>query len=394
MLVRLLLIAVLGLACPSIETIAMGQAPSSNDTIRMYVGTTTGRSGAKGIYRVDLDRAAGKLGEITLAGEAVSPGFIAIHPNGKFIYAVGPPRSTDRTIPGVVTSFAIDTATGNVTKLNEESAGTPGPAYVTVDRAGRNVLIANYTGGSAAVLPIADDGKLRPISSLVRHQGASLADPKRQDAPHPHSIYLDAANKFAFVPDLGMDKVMIYRFDPAAGQLVANDPAFGQVPPGSGPRHFAFHPDGRHAYVINELASTVTVFDYDPDRGALSAKQTLSTLPPGVDAAAVGNTTAEVVVHPSGKFLYGSNRGHNSIAVFAIDSNSGTLTPSSHQGEGIKVPRNFNLDPTGRYAVVANLDGDNLALFRIEQATGALQPTGSTVAVPKPMCVKFYAPSM
>jgi 6-phosphogluconolactonase len=365
-------------------------AADAQSTVRVYIGTVTGRGPSKGIYRVDLDRAAGKLGEVTLAGEAVNPGFIALHPNGQFLYSVGQQPSPDKTNPGTVTAYSIDSASGDLRTLNQQASGGVGPAYVMVDRAGRNVLVANYSGSSAAVLPLAADGTLEAASCVVRHEGSSV-NPKRQESPHPHSIYLDAANRFAFVPDLGLDKVMIYRFDGNEGNLAANEPAFVKLPPGSGPRHFAFHPDGQHAYAINELASTVTAMDYDPQSGALVPRQTISTLPPGANAEQLGNTTADIHVHPSGRFVYGSNRGHNSIAIFAIDEESKTLAPLGYQGEGIKTPRNFGIDPSGNFLLVANLDGDNLSLFRIDRSTGQLAPTGSTAEVSKPMCVKFLA---
>jgi 6-phosphogluconolactonase len=268
--------------------------------------------------------------------------------------------------------------------LNDQSTKGSALCHITVDRTGKNVLVASYGGGSVAVLPIGNDGRLGSVSSFVQHHDSSI-DPQRQRKPHAHSINLDVANRFAFVPDLGLDKVMIYRFDPAAGTLEPNDPPSASVAPGSGPRHFAFHPDGRHAYVINETASTVTGFDYDPADGTLGEFQTLSTLP----APTPGNSTAEVQVHPSGKFLYGSNRGHNSIAIFTIDPASGKLTPVGYQGAGIKVPRNFGIDPTGTYLIVANLEGNSLIVFRIDQQSGQLTPTGSSIAVSKPACVKF-----
>jgi 6-phosphogluconolactonase len=286
---------------------------------------------------------------------------------------------------GAVTAFAIDPATGDLSRLNHQPSGGPGPCHLAVDREGRNVLVANYAGGSVAVLPIRPDGRLGEATATIQHRGQG-ADPRRQEAPHAHCVNLDAANRFAVVADLGLDKVMIYRFDPSKGTLSPNDPPSVAVKPGSGPRHFAFHPDGRHAYVINELGNTVTVFDYDPGRGALTPRQTVSTLPSDFHGTSY---TAEIQVHPTGAFLYGSNRGHDSIAVFVIDPKSGELTPLEHQGRGIKTPRNFAVDPTGHYLVVANQDSASLVVFKIDPKSGALVPVGDKVSVPKPVCVEF-----
>ena len=231
------------------------------------------------------------------------------------------------------------------------------------------------------------DGKIGEASSFVQHKGTSV-DKGRQEAPHAHSINVDAKNRFAFVADLGLDTVQVYRFDAATGTITPNDPVAAKVAPGSGPRHFAFHPSGKFAYVINEMSLTVTAFQYDADKGQLNTLQTITTLPEGVTDRK-GMSTAEVVVHPSGKFLYGSNRGHHSIAAFAIDQSTGKLTAIAHHGQGIKTPRNFNIDPTGHYLLVANQDGDSVVVFKVDQATGKLEPTGSSIEVPTPVCVKF-----
>jgi 6-phosphogluconolactonase len=257
-----------------------------------------------------------------------------------------------------------------------------------VDSKGRNVLVANYGGGSVAVLPLAEDGRLREAAAVVQHSGSSV-NPQRQKAPHAHSINLDLANHFAFAADLGLDKVLVYRFDPDNGTLVPNDPAFAFVKPGAGPRHFAFHPKGRFAYVINEMHCTVTGFRYDAKRGELILAQTITTLPEG-ETVQPSYSTAEVQVHPSGKFLYGSNRGHDSIAAFAIDQKTGQLTPVEHESTQGKTPRNFGIDPTGTYLLAANQSSDSVVVFRIDPRTGALTPRGQKAEVPSPVCVKFY----
>ncbi len=257
---------------------------------------------------------------------------------------------------------------------------------MTIDHTGKDALVANYSGGSVAVLPIGADGKLGMATTVIQHEGSS-ADKQRQGEPHAHSINVDKANRFAFAADLGCDKIFVYRFDPLKGTLTPNDPPSVSLPPRSGPRHFAFHPSGKFAYAINEIALTIAMFAYDAGRGVLEPKQTISTLPPG--AKGPDFSCAEVVVHPSGKFVYGSNRGHNSITVFAVDEATGRLTYVQNEGEGIKTPRNFNIDPTGRFLVVANQDGDNLVVFKIDQSSGKLTPTGISIEVPKPVCVKF-----
>ena len=378
---------VFGVACLfGIVVTSSNAADAPSGKQRVYFGTYTGKV-SKGIYRSELDLSTGKLSPPVLAGEATSPSFLAIAPNEKFLYSVGEISDFGGKPAGAVNAFAIDAATGNLKLLNQQSSVGAGPCHVVVDREGKNVLVANYGGGSAAVLPINADGKIGEASSFVQHKGTSV-DKGRQEAPHAHSINVDAKNRFAFVADLGLDTVQVYRFDAAKGTIAPNDPAAAKVAPGSGPRHFAFHPSGKFAYVINEMSLTVTAFQYDADKGQLSTLQTITTLPEGVTDRK-GMSTAEVVVHPSGKFLYGSNRGHHSIAAFAIDQSTGKLTAVGHQGKGIKTPRNFNIDPTGHYLLVANQDGDSVVVFKVDQATGKLEPTDSSIEVPTPVCVKF-----
>ena len=247
------------------------------------------------------------------------------------------------------------------------------------------MLVANYGSGSGGCLPIERDGRLRPASSTYQHRG-QVADPRRQGGPHAHSINLDAANRYAVVADLGLDKVFVYAFDPAKGNLTPHQPPFAKVAPRSGPRHFAFHPDGRFGYVINEISRTVTAFAYDADDGILTEIQTISTVP--ADAFR-GGSTAEVQVHPSGKFLYGSNRGHDSIAIFAIDPTTGKLTPVGHEPTQGKTPRNFAIDPTGAFLLAENQDSNTIVVFRIDPQNGTLKATGQTAKVSKPVCIKM-----
>jgi 6-phosphogluconolactonase len=362
-------------------------ADGKKDRLWVFVGTYTGEGGkgSEGIYRFDMDPATGQLSGRALAAKAINPSFLAIHPSRRFLYAVGEVGDFQGKKGGGVSAFAIDPQTGNLALLNQEPSGGEGPCHLVVDKRGKNVLVANYGGGSASVLPIAEDGRLGTATAFVQHKGTS-SNPQRQEAPHAHSINLDAANRFAFVADLGLDKVLVYRFDADRGTLAPNEPAAATVAPGSGPRHFAFHPNGRWAYVINEMANTVTSFAYDADKGVLKPEQTISTLPAG---ARGDSWTAEVQVHPSGRFLYGSNRGHNSIAMFAIDPQTGRLTAAGHQAHHIKTPRNFGIDPTGTFLLVANQDGNSIVVFRIDPETGGLTPTGTEVEVSMPVCVKM-----
>lgn len=355
--------------------------------MRVYVGTYT-RGESKGIYMLELDLASGKLGEPTLVAQTTNPSFLAVHPSRKYLYSVSEVANVDGKKSGGVAAFSLDAGTGKLTELNRQASGGGGPCHVTVDEEGKVVLVANYGAGSVASLPIGDGGRLEEAASVIQHKGSS-ANPKRQEGPHAHSVNIDPANRIAVVADLGIDKLMLYRLDTESGKLAPNDPPHASVEPGSGPRHFAFHPDGRHAYVINELASTVTAFEYNPQQGSFRELQTISTLPEGFSG---NNTTAEIQVHPSGKFLYGSNRGHNSIAAFAVDPKSGRLSALGHESSGGKTPRNFGIDPTGAWLLAANQDSDNIIVLRIDQQTGKLTPTGQSVNVGAPVCIKFVPP--
>jgi len=361
---------------------------ASNSYI-VFFGTYTSSGKSKGIYTCLLDASTGKLSAPELAAETTNPSFVAIHPNRRYLYAVGETGVFGGRKTGAVSAFAIDKATGKLTLLNRQSTGGPGPCHVNVDRTGKCVLVANYSGGSCASLPVRDDGSLGEAASFIQHEGSSV-NPNRQAGPHAHSINLSPDNCFAFVADLGLDKVLIYKLDPARATLTPNDPAFAAVPPGSGPRHFTFHPGARFAYVINEMLCTVTAFSYDTKLGALKATQTVSTLPEG-ESVQPGYSTAEVQVHPGGKFLYGSNRGHDTIAVFAIDQGSGTLRLIQNEPTQGKIPRNFGIDPTGAWLLAANEKTGNVVVFSIDPMTGKLAPTGQVIEIGAPVCVKFMS---
>jgi 6-phosphogluconolactonase len=348
----------------------------------VYVGTYTGEK-SKGIYRFEMDPATGQLTSGKLVAESASPSFLAVDPNLHFLYAVNEVTDFKGKKSGAVSAYALDTKTGDLTFLNQQPTGGDGPCHLVVDGVSKHVLVANYGGGSTCVLPIKPDGSLGEATAFQQHAGSSV-NKERQEGPHAHCVTLDTANRFAIVADLGLDQVLVYRFDTTKGTLVPNFPPAASLAPGSGPRHFAFHPDGHKAYVINELDSTLTAFEYDDKRGILKKVQTLSTLPKGFSG---DNSTAEVQVHPSGKFVYGSNRGHNSIVIYAVDPQTGTLSLVGHQTKGIKTPRNFSIDPTGAFLIVANQDADNLVVFRIDTKTGELTPTDHMVEVGKPVCV-------
>ena len=358
--------------------------PTPSSQTLVYIGTYTGAK-SKGIYRARLDPRTGELSAPELVAETANPSFLAVHPNRRFLYAVNEVWNPAGKPSPTVTAFGIEAAPGNLTKLNEQPAGGVGPCHVVVDQAGKNVMVANYGGGSLAAFPVGADGRLGAATAFIQHHGASV-NPQRQAAPHAHGIAIDPANQFAFCADLGLDKLMSYRFDPAHGTLTPNDPPSTSVNPGAGPRHFVFHPAGRFGYVINEIASTITAFTYDTKRGALVEFQTVSTVPEDFKGK---TSTAEIAVHPNGKFLYGSNRGHDSIAVFALDNQTGKLTLVEHQPTQGKSPRHFGIDPTGQFLVVANQDSDNIVVFRIDPATGRLTATGPAVTVGAPACVVF-----
>jgi 6-phosphogluconolactonase len=368
-----------------------GGAPAAKaDRYLVYLGTYTGQK-SKGIYACQLETASGKLSQPELMAETQNPTFLAIHPALPALYATERPtlyaanETGGGARSGSVTAFTINRANGKLTLLNRQSSGGAGPCHVSVDRTGQCVLVANYGGGSIAALPVKEGGSLSEASTFIQHKGSSV-NKQRQEGPHAHWIEVDPANRFVFACDLGLDKVLCYKLDPAKGSLVENDPPFTTVKPGSGPRHLAFHPNGKFAYLINELANTVIAFAYDAARGALTELQTITTLPGEFNGR---NSTAEIEVHPSGKFLYGSNRGFNSIVVYAIDEASGKLTLVEQQPSRGLTPRNFAIDPTGRWLLAAHQDSDNVVVFSLDAQTGRLKPTGQSLEVGKPVCIKY-----
>lgn len=353
--------------------------------ILVFVGTYT-RAGSQGIYPCRFDTASGAVRLAGKAAAADNPSFLAVDLDRRRLFSTVEARAG--TPGGAVSAFAFDPKSGELTFLNQQASRGSGPCHLSVDKTGRFVLVANYGTGSVCVLPVQENGHLGEATQVFQHEGRSV-HPRRQAGPHAHSITLDPYNRYAFAADLGIDKVMIYQFDAGHGKLKPNDILWVELEAGSGPRHLAFHPTGQYAYLINELSNTVTAFAYDAGRGALSALQTISALPADFAAA---STAADVHVHPSGRFVYGSNRGHDSIAIFAVDLETGRLTAVGHMQSGGRTPRGFAIDPTGRYLLAANQGSDTILTFRIDQDMGLLKPTGHTIEIPSPVCVRFAAP--
>lgn len=365
---------------------SLAGAPQSAKDYFVYFGTYTGK-GSKGIYACRFHPDSGKLTPVVLAGETVNPSFVAADSADRFLFAANEIGDYQGAKSGSVTSFAIDRQTGMLRRLNTVSSRGADPCHLAVDKGARHVLVANYSGGSVAVLPVAPDGMLAEASDFVQHLGSSV-DPQRQREPHAHNVVLTPDNRFAVVSDLGLDKLLVYRYDGVNGKLKPNDPPYGRVKAGSGPRHIAFHPNGHFAYVISEMGNIITAFHWDGHKGEFSEIETVPTLPKDFKGE---NTTAEIAVHPSGRFLYGSNRGHDSIVVYAIDPAKGTLKFVEDVSTGGREPRNFALDPTGRYLFAANQNSNTVVVFRVNAQTGRLTPTGEKLEIVSPVCVTFVA---
>jgi 6-phosphogluconolactonase len=352
----------------------------------VYVGTAryTGQT-SKSIFAFRLNPATGQLRTLGIAAEADNPGFLAVHPNQRFLYAVNETGDQEAKTGGSVTAFSIDPATGKLKPLNTVPTQGAHPCYVAVDKTGKYVVVANYYGGTVESFPVRSGGELGESTSVVKHSGSSV-NKERQEAPHPHGLRLSSDNRFVLAADLGIDKLMIHHFSSTDGSLTPNNPPSAEVSPGAGPRHVAFSRNGKFVYVVNELNSSVSAFPWDVTGSTLHPIQTISTLPKEFKGE---NNGAEIEVSPSG-FLYVSNRGHNSIAIFSADEAKGTLTPIAHVPTQGKTPRNFGIDPSGSYLIVANQDSQNLVVFRIDGKTGRLAPAGQALKVTSPpVCVAF-----
>jgi 6-phosphogluconolactonase len=386
--------AILALSAASLLFFATGapaQKRTPNKPYLVYVGTYTTKTASKGIYAYLFDLVIGKLTALGVAAESEDPSFLAVHPSGKYLYAVNEIDHFGGQKSGAVSSFAIDTKSGKLTLLNQASTQGAGPCYISLDKSGKFALVANYDGGSIAVFPIREDGSLAPPSGFVQHSGSSV-DKERQEGPHAHWIGTSPDNRFALAADLGLDEILVYRFNSAKGTLAPDTPPFAKLNPGAGPRHLAFHPNGKFAYVLTEMGSSVTAFAYKAGKGSLSPLQTVSTLSILRKDYSGVKEAAEIAVHPNGKFLYASNRaGIDSVSTFSIDPVKGTLKLRDEYPTMGKTPRNFVIDPTGKFLLAANQESNNIVIFRIDSTTGALSPTGEIAEVPAPVCITFVA---
>jgi 6-phosphogluconolactonase len=375
--------------CMVMASLALLASPGTSPAVAqspeylVYFGTYTRPNASKGIYAYRFQPSTGKLTSLGLAAATPNPSFLVAHPNGRYLYAANEQEK------GTVSAFAIDRKTGKLTALNTVSTRGGGSCHVSIDRTAKFLLVANYGTGSVASLPIQQDGRLGEVAGFVQHAGSSV-DPARQTGPHAHFITTSPDNHIVLAADLGLDQVVEYRFDAVKGTLTPNNPPFAKLHPGAGPRHIAFHPTGKYVYVNGEMAATLSAFAYDAATGTMKELQTLSTLPAGFPGT---KSTAEVHVDRAGRFVYVSNRGHDSIAIFAIDPAKGTLTPAGYAPTGGKTPRYFGLDPSGNYVLAANQNSNTVTVFRVDAKTGGLSQTQTLSDVPEPVSIEFVPAS-
>ena len=360
------------------------------ERILVYVGTYTKKEEhvegkSQGIHIYNLDLSSGALEPVSVTTGIVNPTFLDIDKGQNYLYSVSEVAESEGEPAGAITAFRIDSDNGHLTSLNHQSTRGPGPCHLSVDATGKYVLVANYSGGSVSILPVQEDGSLGKASDFIQHEGSSV-HPGRQTSPHAHSITLDPGNNYAFSADLGLDKVLIYRIDFENGKLVPSTPPHGETAPGAGPRHFAFHPNRKFGYVINELDNTVTIFAYDETSGSLKTIGAVSTLPDDFDGTSY---CADIHILSSGKYLYGTNRGHDSMVIFQVDADTGMLTTVGYESTQGEFPRNFAIDPTETFLFAANQNSDNIVSYRIDQDSGRLTPTGHITKVPTPVCIKM-----
>ena len=375
----------IGILCLGMLWIQLDSCTMRASTLQVYVGTYTGGD-SEGIYVFDWDSETGKAtSDVSLAAESENPSFLALHPSKPLLYAVNETASFDGQESGSVSAFRINPKGRHLEAINQKASRGKAPCHIQIDSTGRHALIANYSSGTVSALPILEDGSLGNTADVVEHLGSSV-NPQRQEGPHAHCINLDPENRYAAAADLGVDKVFVYPFEADTGHFNLYKATSVSLKPGAGPRHLAFHPKKPYAYVINELDNTLSALSFKASNGKMTEIQSLSTLPDGFDETSY---TAEVFFHPSGEFLYGSNRGHDSIAVFKVDSESGKCRVIEHESTQGKTPRSFGIDPSGRFLLAANQASDSIVVFRINAQTGALDPTGEMIEVPTPVCVIF-----
>jgi 6-phosphogluconolactonase len=368
------------------ESVARGEHSQLDDDL-LYVGTYTEDTKSDGIYIVRMDPRSGKLRRVGVVNAGANPSFLAIHPNGRVLYAVNEVDKYKGKATGALSAFAIATNTGDLTRRDEQLSEGAAPCFVSVDHSGRVVFVANYNGGSIALLPVEADGSLAPASHVVHHTGKG-PNAERQEAAHAHCIVADPSNRFVLAADLGVDRVFVYRLDLEGKSLRHVDGGDAVMRPGAGPRHIAFHPTLPLVFVANELDSTVATLRFDAERGALSLADASSTLPAGWTGT---NYPADIHIAPSGRTLYVSNRGHNSLAVFSVAKTTGALALEQVVSTDGDWPRNFTLDPTGRWLLVANQRSDSIVVFGRDQENGRLTPTRERIALPSPVCLRFRA---
>ena len=371
------------LIAPFIFSVAGGSAdkPAANRKYLVFVGTYTSKTESKGIYAYEFDADTGRLTPKGLAAETPDPSWVAVHPGGKYLYA-----ANEAGKASTVSAFAVDVKSGKLTLLNQMPSLGEDPCYLSFDKTGKYLLVANYSSGTIAVFPILAEGRLGEHTAMVKDAGATGPNKKHQEGPHAHWIETSPDNRFVLVADLGLDEVLVYKLDATSGTLTPNEPAFARLKAGSGPRHAVFYPNGKFVFAVSELSSTATSFAYDVKKGTLKETGTASTLPPGFSGR---NDVAETAVHPNGKFLYVSNRGNDSIAILSIHPGKRTLAPAGGIPTGGKEPRHFAIDPSGKYLLAENQFSNNIVVFKIDPATGGLTPTGQVVEVPSPVDIAF-----
>ncbi len=368
-------------SCASVLAASLiSNAAPSSDTLRVYFGTQA-KGDQRGIYMALFNTKTGQLDKAVRASDSTRPGFIAIHPDGKHIYATEATGSAPAEQGGFVSAYRIEEPAGTLVNLNTQPSGGPGPCHVSIDPSGEHLLVANYRGGSCAVLPILPDGTIGALTAFRRHSGSG-PNPERQETAHTHSFNCDPSGQFALAADLGLDKIFVYRL--ADGTLPPAEPPFTRTAPGAGPRHLTFDPAGKFVYACMELNGTVSAFKYES--GMLTEIQTLPTLPADFDGE---NTTSEVCLTPDGRFLYVGNRGHESLAIFERNPETGMLTALGHEPTRGNHPRHFNIDPTGQFLIAANAHSANVVVFSIDQQTGRLEFTGCEISVPVATCIQF-----